>query len=194
MLRAHPIITAVAGAASLFSASTSISAVAAPDAECAQHAHSVTRDAADTTTIPTDHTPTPTDHTQPPSHAKALPRAIRQRILDFQSAWNRADLSAVVSQYDPSLSAIWQPEFVDYDGYLKSVREMMASPTPPKITLEIHTIIPLGADYAVANGHAFTCYADGHEIKEIFTIIYKRYRGALHRDDWKLVYVHSGFY
>jgi len=65
----------------------------------------------------------------------------------------------------------------------------MSSAAPPKITIKIHTILPLGGDYAVANGHTFTRYADGRVLKEIFTIIYRR-RGK----EWKLVYVHSGFF
>lgn len=120
----------------------------------------------------------------PSTGSTVITHAIQAQLKEYESAWNRGDLRAVESQYDSSMFGILQPDLVNYTAYLKAVDTLMAQ--HPHLQLEIVNVRPLGHDYAAANGTAYTTFSDGHQLKEPFTVIYRRRHG-----EWKLIYSHS---
>ncbi len=116
---------------------------------------------------------------------EAIVRTIRLRLTAFERAWNEGDIRAVISQYDPSFSVIWESDYMGYAQYTSAVKQMMSGSEQTRLRLDINTVRPLGHDYALVNGHDYTIFKDGREQKEIFTVIYMRSGGQ-----WKFIYAH----
>lgn len=112
--------------------------------------------------------------------------AVHTRLMNFEQAWNRGDVEAVVSQYDSSLTAILGTDYLAYDSYLRQVRTLMTAANRPQMRLEVHALRRFTRELVLANGRVHTRSHDGAEQVGLFTVIYQ-----LRDGQWKLVYVHS---
>jgi len=112
--------------------------------------------------------------------------AIRDRVKAYETEFNAGDVSAVIAEYDPSMSGIEAAAFLDYDGYMAAVRKLLVAPDRGRMRLELHSINRLGKSHMLANGQVIMISKDGAEQRGPFTLIYLKSAGR-----WKLVYVHA---
>ena len=118
--------------------------------------------------------------------AKSLASIVALRLKDIETAWNFGDTRALLSQYDPSMVAILEPNFLNYTEYKRSIIALMAESDRPVMKLEINTVKALGADYALVNGRLHSTAHGGPDVASRFTVIYHCSGGQ-----WKVIYAHS---
>jgi len=123
---------------------------------------------------------------QAAADTEGLAGAITVRLRAIEKAWNRGDESSIFSQYDRSMVAILESNFLDYAHYRDTVKSMMAEASRPNMKLDINVVRPLGARYALVNGRVHMIERSGSDQASPFTIIY-RYSGG----QWMIVYAHS---
>lgn len=113
---------------------------------------------------------------------------IRQRLAALQSAWNRADVSAVISEYDTSFFAVVESNcHQERAQYLAQARQSLSGTDCYRIDLDVNAVRSLGPEHAMANGCVRASPVSGNvETARFFTVIYKRMDG-----EWKLIYAHT---
>jgi hypothetical protein len=111
---------------------------------------------------------------------------IRLQLQAYVQAWNRGDITAVVSQFSPSLFANFNSTYYDYGQYTAAVKTAMSSPDHDRMSIEIWAIRALDANCGFANGRVHLFSDAGTEGGGLFTVIYARSMGQ-----WKIIYMHS---
>lgn len=113
-------------------------------------------------------------------------KAIRERVVTLQDAFNRGDQAVVLSIYHPSMVQVAGSRYIDYATHMKDLRAYLATSDRPQLKLELNSVRPLDADYAVANGRYHMVSKDGKDETALFSTIYMRTDAG-----WKIIYTHS---
>jgi len=124
-------------------------------------------------------------------HAQAAEDAIRQVLVDQQSAWNRGDIPAFMQGYDDSPQTTFIGKSVER-GYAMILERYQRSYASREAMGELDfseiVVRMLGPDHAVVTGHFHLArtQAGGGETAGVFSLVFEKEASG-----WKIILDHT---
>ena len=115
----------------------------------------------------------------------AVMRDVNLRLHAFEKAWNEPDIHAVMSQYDTSFTFNSTSGRRDHREYMSELHSLFAEEDRSRLSLGISSTRVLSPDCVLVDGTVHERFME-HEIKALFTVIYRRIDG-----DWRMIHAHT---